>query len=136
MKIKKMVIEGFRGINNPLEIDFMNGSNPTSVVVFGRNGTGKSSITDAWEWIRNEKIEYLSRENAGYESYPNKKAKTTKVSLMLKEEDRELNLNCTLNGCKCVPEDKKKKEEFEKLLKYPCHIRYADLQNFLYKTKR
>ena len=56
LKINKISIENFRGIKSPVIIDFIKGGRPTSALIYGRNGTGKSSIVDAWEWLINSKI--------------------------------------------------------------------------------
>lgn len=46
LKINKITIENFRGIKSPVIIDFIKGRNATSALIYGRNGTGKSSIVD------------------------------------------------------------------------------------------
>nr|QNO47374.1 hypothetical protein LNGCCOLK_00052 [Methanosarcinales archaeon ANME-2c ERB4] len=42
LKIKKITIENFRGIKPPLTIDFVKGGSYSSVLIYGRNGTGKA----------------------------------------------------------------------------------------------
>ncbi len=50
VEIRKIAISGFRGVNTPpLELDFKKGHSLQSMMIYGRNGTGKSSIVDAWE---------------------------------------------------------------------------------------
>ena len=71
-KIKKIKIECFRGIKHPIVIDFKKGNNITSAAIYGRNGSGKSSLVDAWEWLDSFKIAHLAREGAGEKDYPNK----------------------------------------------------------------
>lgn len=51
LKIKKLTIENFRGLRLPISIDFVKGKKTTSALIYGRNGTGKSSIVDAWELV-------------------------------------------------------------------------------------
>ena len=68
-KVRKLVISGFRGMLAPLTLDLTSNGKPVSTCLFGRNGTGKSSITDAWEWLCTGKIEHLAREGAGPTSY-------------------------------------------------------------------
>ncbi len=58
MKIKTIEISGFRGIKGSLKLDL----NSRSCLIYGENGSGKSSITDAIEWFYNEKVEHLSQE--------------------------------------------------------------------------
>lgn len=48
-RIKQLKIEGFRGATQPLELEF-DQSKPV-VLIFGENGTGKSTIVDAIEMV-------------------------------------------------------------------------------------
>ena len=60
-KIKSLSIKGLRGIKK--EILFpLNGK---SILLYGENGSGKSSVTDALEWFYYDKIEHLSSEEIG-----------------------------------------------------------------------
>jgi len=56
MKIKSLDIKGFRGIKRELPLEL----NSKSLLLFGDNGSGKSSITDAIEWFYRDSIEHLS----------------------------------------------------------------------------
>lgn len=60
-KIKVINITGIRGIKErlPLYLD------KKSVLIFGENGTGKSSLADAMEWFYKDKIEHLTGEEVG-----------------------------------------------------------------------
>lgn len=58
MKITKLKIESFRGIPNELTLNFADSkNNPLSTLIFGDNGSGKSSIIDALEYNLQGKIE-------------------------------------------------------------------------------
>lgn len=46
MKIKKIEINGIRGIRESLAIPLEG----KSIIIYGDNGSGKSSITDSIEW--------------------------------------------------------------------------------------
>ena len=61
VKIKSINISGLRGIKEPLTFDL----NANSVLVYGDNGAGKSSLTDAFEWFFYDHIEHLSNEEIG-----------------------------------------------------------------------
>ena len=56
MKIKNINIKGLRGIKESLTLDINN----KSVLLYGDNGTGKSSITDSVEWFYTDKVSHLS----------------------------------------------------------------------------
>jgi hypothetical protein len=56
IKIKNIAIKGIRGIKEPLILPL----NERSVLLYGDNGTGKSSITDSIEWFFTNNITHLS----------------------------------------------------------------------------
>src|SRR4030042_2166962 len=51
-RIKKLELDGFRGASRPTVVEF----DPTknTVVIFGENGRGKSTIVDAIDLVANE----------------------------------------------------------------------------------
>jgi len=55
-KIKSISITGIRGIKNSITLPL----NEKSVLLYGDNGTGKSSISDAIEWFYTDKVSHLS----------------------------------------------------------------------------
>src|SRR5262245_23283627 len=58
-KLQRLVMHAFRGIPSEMTVDFGKGD---STVVYGDNGTGKSTIADALEWYFTGEIELLSHE--------------------------------------------------------------------------
>ena len=48
LKIKKLTLIGFRGATKPFEVEF--DTSKTVALVFGENGTGKSTIADAFDF--------------------------------------------------------------------------------------
>jgi energy-coupling factor transporter ATP-binding protein EcfA2 len=58
-KIQRLVMQAFRGIPGQMIVDFGKGD---SIVVYGDNGTGKSTVADALEWYFTGEIELLSHE--------------------------------------------------------------------------
>lgn len=60
-KIKSIQISGLRGVREPLILDL----NKKSILVYGDNGTGKSSLTDSFEWFFYDRILHLSNEEIG-----------------------------------------------------------------------
>ena len=61
IKIKEIKIQGFRGIKGPLMLNLDN----KSILIFGENSSGKSSVTDAIEWYYFDGIKHLSNKEAG-----------------------------------------------------------------------
>ena len=55
-KIKSITIAGIRGIRDTISLQL----NEKSVLLYGDNGTGKSSISDAIEWFYTDKVSHLS----------------------------------------------------------------------------
>jgi len=70
VNLKKLVVKGFRGTRKEIWIDFENSTK--NLVLFGNNGDGKSSFSDAIEWFFTDKIDYLQREGCGREDYFNR----------------------------------------------------------------
>src|SRR4030043_399927 len=69
VKLKRLVLEGFRGSLKevPLDLD----DDCKNLVLFGNNGDGKSSFSDALEWFFTDKIKHLEREGCWREAYFN-----------------------------------------------------------------
>jgi energy-coupling factor transporter ATP-binding protein EcfA2 len=55
MKLKQIDIKGLRGVKETLSIEL----NSKSIVLYGDNGMGKSSISDAIEWFYTNKVAHL-----------------------------------------------------------------------------
>jgi energy-coupling factor transporter ATP-binding protein EcfA2 len=60
-KIKSLRIFGIRGVKDEIAINL----DKKSVLIFGENGSGKSSLTDALEWYYSDSIEHLKSEESG-----------------------------------------------------------------------
>ena len=69
-RIKKLTIEGFRGAKKKAYLDLEDENK--NVVLFGNNGDGKTTFSDAIEWFFTDRIDYLSREGCGREDYFNR----------------------------------------------------------------
>ena len=55
-KIKKISITGLRGVQKTMELHL----SEKSILLYGDNGTGKSSISDSVEWFFNDSVSHLS----------------------------------------------------------------------------
>ncbi|MFQ5788230.1 MAG: ATP-binding protein, partial [Thermodesulfobacteriota bacterium] len=60
-KIKSINIRGIRGFKDLLPLTL----NQKSTLIYGDNGSGKSSLTDALEWFYSDEIGHLSNEEIG-----------------------------------------------------------------------
>src|SRR5437868_7065783 len=60
LKLKRIEVEGFRGVNRPVSLDF----GPGATFLVAPNGQGKSSILGAIEWCLFGELKYQARENA------------------------------------------------------------------------
>jgi len=60
LKLKRIEIEGFRGVNRPVSLDF----SEAATFLVAPNGQGKSSILGAIEWCLFGELKYQARENA------------------------------------------------------------------------
>jgi hypothetical protein len=135
--VERITIAGFRGIPVPLEISFLEGRNPKSLILYGRNGTGKSSVTDGWEWLTSGKIAHLAREGAEESSYPNMHAKPGDTYVEVRFSDATLGtVRLTFNpkGMRS-PKVSGNLAGVRALIAHPCHIRHGDLTRFVLLTK-
>jgi hypothetical protein len=137
LKIKKITIENFRGIKSPVVIDFVKGGRQTSALIYGRNGTGKSSIVDAWEWLINSKIDYLSKEGASERDYPHKLSDGNNVYINVDFTHPTISSAKTLYNKTRItnPTNSGEYNDFKTHTIYPNYLRYSDLQEFVFKTK-
>ncbi len=62
VKVRNIALYGFRGVRKSLE---MNLESSKSLLLYGDNGSGKSSISDAFEWFYRDKVDHLSKEEIG-----------------------------------------------------------------------
>jgi DNA repair exonuclease SbcCD ATPase subunit len=58
-RLQRLVMSAFRGVPAEMTVDFGPGQ---SIVVYGENGTGKSTIADALEWYFTGEVELLTHE--------------------------------------------------------------------------
>lgn len=84
-RISKLTLDCFRGASGPLEINF-DGSK-TFTLIFGENGTGKSTIADAIDFVANQSFGSLEDRSLGVPKHPfiatlNHAAKDCKVEVL------------------------------------------------------
>lgn len=139
-KIKSLQISGIRGIKEPLTLNL----NQKSILVYGDNGSGKSSITDAFEWFYYDRIGHLVSEETGAT-----KGKGALRNLFLQSADdafikvefnkHELTSQKTINNALRIYQTNSTNEfkvflnesQSENLI-----LRYKDLVKFIVATKK
>jgi DNA repair exonuclease SbcCD ATPase subunit len=138
LKLKKITIENFRGLKFPLVIDFIKGNRATSALIYGRNGTGKSSIVDAWEWLLNFNIENLRREGVVFTDFPHKASNGNNSYISVDFQHTSINNATAKFNIKKIssPTISGEYGEFKALSKYPNYLRYTDLNEFICNKRK
>lgn len=134
-KIKTIKISGIRGIRDTLTLSL----DKRSLLIYGDNGTGKSSITDAMEWFYRDKIAHLSGEEIGKDSIRN--------IFLSPDDDAKVEINFSNNKLDCEKSVGKSLRSFasnssKEFYSYFTEsqnenliLRYRDLVEFIYATK-
>jgi energy-coupling factor transporter ATP-binding protein EcfA2 len=137
-KIKNLSIKGLRGIKK--EISFpLDGK---SILLYGENGSGKSSFTDALEWFYYDKIEHLSSEEIGRKGIEGLRNihmdDTEDGSIKIDYSDSKFNSSKTINP-KLSTDYTNTSADFvtflQELQKEQIILRYRDLVHFILATK-
>lgn len=139
-KIKSLSITGLRGIKENMTLNL----SQKSILFYGDNGSGKSSITDAFEWFYYDRIGHLVSEETGAT-----KGKGALRNLFLKPTDDayikleynkpELTSQKTINDSLRVTQSNNSNEFKELLAKSQnenLKLRYTELQRFIIATKK
>jgi energy-coupling factor transporter ATP-binding protein EcfA2 len=135
IKINNLTISGIRGIQNTMNLSL----NGKSVLLYGENGSGKSSITDAIEWLYKDSVSHLANaeinlKEALRNSYTDK-AINSEISITY-NQNFTISKKLFYKGSKLIPELSNTSESYmlasekENLL-----IRYYLLRNFVSQTK-
>jgi recombinational DNA repair ATPase RecF len=138
-KIKAFNIKGIRGIRENLSLN-LNGS---STLIYGDNGSGKSSITDSIEFIYKNKIKHIKDEETGRtlkEAYRNHFLKNGDDALIeLCYLNKALDCIKTLKGnlTEFVSNNSKEYEQYiRKSEAENIILRYSDLVEFIISPKK
>ncbi len=123
-RLQRLMMHAFRGIPTEMTIDFGNGE---STVIFGENGTGKSTIADALEWYFRGEIELLSHEGRQHavRHVGGDGDDVTSVEV----------LTSGILGGKVVFPDERQPDSFEALRRETFLLRGRTLADFINKTK-
>ncbi len=139
-KIRSLKIKGIRGIRESISLNLNN----RSVLIYGDNGTGKSSLADAFEWLYYDQVQHLSNEEIG-----RKKGKdalrntflddTEESSIEIGYSDKKTDYTKTIDhdlsvhssGESNIYDEYFKKSQSENLV-----LRYRDLVSFIIAGKK
>ena len=67
VKLTKIELYGFRGVKEQLVIHLPSAE---SLLLYGENGSGKSSLTDGLEWFYHDRVGHLASQEIGRNGIP------------------------------------------------------------------
>jgi hypothetical protein len=137
ISLGKINLEGFRGARLPVEIDFT--KRHASIAIYGDNGGGKSTVTDALEWFYFNKVGHLWREDCKEECLRNTHILDSQDAVISTEfSDPRLNSVKTLNAkfrLKYTNDTQEFKDYVEQSKKERLFLRYGNILRFVLLTK-
>lgn len=139
IKINNLKIKGLRGAKDTIELPL----NGKSILLYGDNGTGKSSISDAIEWFYTNKIKHLSTpEIDTSDAIRNAKlleAENSEVTISYSNSNLDSTKTLSSKNNKLVQKVSNTSEAFKKYLddseKENLISRYQYIRNFVDSTK-
>jgi len=139
IKIKEISIEGFRGIQKKLNMSLLE----KSILLYGDNGSGKSSITDSLEWYFNNDVRHLAGSEIDLkEALRNSNLSDTDISsieIAFTKSDINSSRRIYFKKNKLVSEFANESEKFVSYLKQTqtenLFLRFQFLTDFIDKTK-
>lgn len=139
VKIRSIDIQGIRGVKEILKLSLEG----KSIIIYGDNGTGKSSVSDAIEWYFMNEVRHLSSmEIELKQALRNTILSDNVISLVkvtLSQEDLNSQKSLLLKKNKFTIEDLNNSLEFKNYLnetkKENLLLRYQHLTEFIDKTK-
>lgn len=139
IKIKNLKIKGIRGAKNTLELAL----NGKSILLYGDNGTGKSSLSDAIEWFYTNKIKHLSTPeidtNDAIRNAKINETENSEVSISFSNSSLDSSKILSLKNTKLVSKSSNVTVEFKKYIEDSesenLISRYQYIRNFVDKPK-
>lgn len=119
LKAKNLTVESFRGINSKVSLDLAD-----FTIIYGENGTGKSSFVNALEFLFVKKLSFLSRQGIKKTAYVNENCGKKDIYIELTFDEDE---HITLNGTR-----KSNSSYFDGILKNP----YVKNASFIVNRER
>jgi hypothetical protein len=138
VKLRKLCGKGFRGILKKVWLDFE--GDCKSLVLFGNNGDGKSSLSDAMEWFFTDRIEHLGREGCGREDYFNDALPKTEEPLVRLSFNRGIldsdKILKRVGGSRYSNSTEEFRKHIEDSSEEAFILRYHTMREFIDKTKK
>lgn len=142
-KIKSVTIKGIRGVRKQLKLEL----NKKSVLFYGENGSGKSSIADAFEWFYENRVRHLSYREIGLQGGINALRNTflkddEEAAVMIEYTNENYNSKKKLFYKKdsLETDQSNSSEKFAEYLKESqnenLYLRYGGLTDFILATKK
>jgi energy-coupling factor transporter ATP-binding protein EcfA2 len=138
-KFKNITITGIRGIRNTISLPL----NEKSVLLYGENGTGKSSISDAIEWFFTDKVSHLAGseidlKEALRNSYQ-KESDSSSITISFNRDSINATKKLLIKKGKLTSEITNSSDDFQQYCSDSQNenllLRYKFLRDFIDKTK-
>lgn len=138
-KIKKISITGVRGVQETIELNL----SEKSILLYGDNGSGKSSISDSLEWFFNDEVSHLSGSEIDLKdalrNANNTDTDVSSVEIDFTKTVINSNKTISLKKGKLVSDYSNKSNDFVEFLSKTRNenliLRYQFLTDFIDKTK-
>lgn len=138
IKINNLKIKGIRGAKDGLELTL----NGKSILLYGDNGTGKSSISDAIEWFYTDKVSHLSSKEIDMKdairNVTLSDLDTSEVTISYTKPNLNATKTLSLKKNKLTTDTLNTSEEFGKYIidseSENLSLRYQDIRNFVDNT--
>lgn len=139
IKISKLEVIGLRGIKAPLSLDL----DGKSILLYGDNGTGKSSLSDSLEWYYTDSVSHLTGEEIDLKSalrnYYLEKTEVSAIDLSLSKPMFSSERNLFFKKDKLISEFSNISDDFNQYLnrskKENIILRHQFLREFIDRTK-
>jgi DNA-directed RNA polymerase subunit RPC12/RpoP len=137
IKVRRLNITGLRGIRRKVKFDFT--KQFESVIVYGANAKGKSSIGDAFEWFFKGSIAELTKEGCTRDDYRHRLLDAKEDTIVEFEFSKPvLSSNQTLKASRRQKQSNVS-EEFKEYIRVSSDelliLRHKDLKKFVDKSK-
>ena len=142
MQIESIILTGFRGVKEKLTLNLSS----KSFLIYGENGAGKSSITDAIEWFYRDSVSHLSCEEIdkkGLSALPNtSKADMEQCAVEFNFSKNNFNSqkSIIIKKLNLEVKDSNTSDLFRKYIEKSSGenliLRYEDLTEFVLSTKK